>query len=579
MRPIRINRRAIAMNSNALELNYSPVAGKPVSIVKSITKLNRILLVDRTDIGVVYMFAVLAGLVQLSLPLGIQAIISFVMAGTISTSIVVLIGMVVFGVFINGLLQVRQLQVIEKIKQKLFFRYSMEYSDRIPRLNVEKLDKEYLPEMVNRYFDSVSLQKGIDKLLIDLPAAVIQVLLGLLLLAFYHPVFIAFGITLIVIVLAIIRFTSPQGLSTAMSASTYKYAVAAWLQEIARTIKSFKYTKGTSLHMVKTDRLVGQYLGSRTKHFAILLTQFWSLISFKIIITAAMLIIGSYLLVNQQINVGQFIAADIVIIAIIASVEKLITNLDTVYDALVSIEKLSTVAEADTEQSGNLLLPEKNEGVTVQFTGVDFSYSGESPVLKNVSFSIGAGELVQLKGVSGAGKSTVLRLLTGAFTGYNGSILLDGVPIGNYQVESLRKSTGILLGSQDIFQGSLLQNITMGNPNIGIDEVNKLARLAGLHVFVDSCKQGYDTMLQPVGSKLSKFVRKNILLLRALLGEHRLLLLEEPFDHLAEPYRSNIIEFIRQDKTATVLIASQDENIQAHCDKIITLSADGEVIN
>ncbi|MEJ7588907.1 MAG: ABC transporter ATP-binding protein, partial [Ferruginibacter sp.] len=170
------------------------MAEKNVSITKSIAKLHNILRLDRKDISVIYMFAVFAGLVQLSLPLGIQSIISFVMAGTISTSIVVLIAMVVFGVFINGLLQVRQLQILEKVKQKLFLRYSMEFGDRLPKLNIEKLDKEYLPEMVNRYFETVSLQKGLDKLLVDLPAATIQVTLGLILLAFYHPVFIAFGL-------------------------------------------------------------------------------------------------------------------------------------------------------------------------------------------------------------------------------------------------------------------------------------------------------------------------------------------------------------------------------------------------
>jgi len=555
------------------------MAYKNISIAKSIAKLNNILLLERADIVAIYMFALFAGLVQLSLPLGIQSIINFVMAGSISTSIVVLIAMVVFGVFINGLLQVRQLQIIEKVKQKLFVRYSLEFGDRLPKLNIEKLDKEYLPEMVNRYFETVSLQKGLDKLLIDLPSATIQVLLGLMLLAFYHPVFIAFGLLLLFIVLVIIRFTSPQGLVTAMLASNYKYGVAAWLQEVARTVKSFKYTKGTSLHIQKTDQLVSSYLGSRTQHFKILLIQFWSLISFKIIITAAMLILGSYLLVNEQINIGQFIAADIVIIAIIGSIEKLITNLDAVYDALVSVEKLSIVTEAEIEQSGSLHLPSKNEGVAIQFSNVNFAYSNEMPVLNNINFTISKGQIVQLKGVSGAGKSTVLRLLTGAFTSYDGSILIDDIPAANYDVQSLRHLTGILLGSQDIFHGTLLQNITMGNDGISIEQVTKLAEIAGLHTFIQSCKNGYDTILQPVGNKLSNNVRKNILLMRALLGEHRLLLLEEPFDHLEQPFKNNIIQYIKEDKAATVLIASQDEQLSVYCDTVLMINKNGEMVN
>ncbi len=555
------------------------MAYKPVSIYRSLARLNQVLQPQRKDISAVYIFAILAGAVQLSLPLGIQSIISFVMAGSISTSIVVLIGMVVFGVFINGLLQVRQLQIIEKVTQKLFVRYSIEYSDRIPKLNIEKLDKQYLPEMVNRYFDSISLQKGLDKLLIDIPASIIQVLLGLLLLAFYHPVFIAFGLILILIVVTIIRYTTPKGLDAAMSASNYKYGVAAWLQEVARTIKSFKYTKGTSLHIKKTDELVSSYLGSRTSYFKILLTQFWSLISFKIIITAAMLIIGSYLLVNQQINVGQFIAADIVIIAIIASIEKLITNLSAVYDAVVSVEKLSTITEAEIEKSGALNLATKNEGVSLEFNQVSFAYSDEPPVLENLQLKLTPGEVVQISGSSGSGKSTMLRLLTGAFTNFKGNILIDDVPVSNYTIESLRSNTGILLGSQDIFQGSLWQNITMGNDAITLEEVTKLAKLTGLDKYVQSCKNGYDCIMQPVGNKLSNTVRKNILLMRSLLGRHRLLLLEEPFDHLAEPYKSNVLEFIKNDKTATILIASQDNMLKNYCSQVIQLDINGRIVN
>ena len=295
-------------------------AEKKLSFGKSIKKFYQILKLDKKDISSIYAFAILAGVVQLSLPLGIQTIISFLLAGSVSTSIIVLISLVVFGTFLNGLLQVRQLEIIEKLKQKIFLRYGLEFSDRLPKLNNEKLDDYYLPELVNRFFDTISLQKGLDKLLLDLPAAIIQIFLGLLLLSFYHPIFIGFGIMLLFILMLILYLTSPRGLALAMQSSDYKYQVVAWLQETARMVKSFKYSK-SDLHIVKTDRLIGNHLEARTSYFKILLIQFWSLISFKIIITAAMLIVGTILFMNQLINVGQFIAADIVIITIIGSIE------------------------------------------------------------------------------------------------------------------------------------------------------------------------------------------------------------------------------------------------------------------
>ncbi|MCU0322610.1 MAG: ABC transporter ATP-binding protein/permease [Chitinophagaceae bacterium] len=541
------------------------------SLVQALGRLFSLLRLDRKDISAIYVFAILSGFISLSLPLGIQTIVTFVQTNEISASVIVLIVIVVVAVFFGGLVQVRQRQVIERVEQKIFTRYSLEFASRLPKLDIEKLDKYYLPELVNRFFDTPALTKGIEKIMLDIPAAVIQVLFGLILLSFYHPVFIAFGALLIVIVLIIIRFTSPQGLATALKASDYKYGIAAWIEETARVIKSFKYSKGTSLHIQKTDELVTHYLESRTNHFKILLTQYWSFIVFKILITAAMLIMGSILLVNQQINVGQFVAADIVIIAIISSVEKLILSLDKVYDALTSIQKVSKVLDSEVETTGTAILAEPNNGVSISFNNVSFAYSDGNKVLNNITFNINPGQFVCIAGSSGSGKSSILRLLTGAFKKFDGVILVDSVPITNYNLKSLRSQTGILLSQQDIFHGSLLENITLGNPNILLSEVTQLADEIGLSDYVNNNKEGYDTILDPLGKKLSRKVRQDILLLRALIGKHRLLLLEEPFDHLDDKQRNGVMNFLRKNKSSTIIITSEKEEMIFECDQVIRL--------
>ena len=537
-------------------------------------ELNRfynILKPDKKDISAIYIFALLIGLVQLSLPLGIQTIINFVMAGSMSTSIVVLIILVVIGTFLNGLLQVRQLEIIEKLKQKIFLRYAFDFSNRLPRLNIERLDNYYLPELVNRFFDTVSLQKGIEKILLDLPAAMIQILFGVLLLSFYHPVFIALGALLILIVLLILKFTYRQGLRFALEASSYKYNVAAWLQELARVVKSFKYAKESSLHMDKTDEQVSGYLEARTSYFRILLIQFWSLISFKVIITAAMLILGSLLLTTQQINIGQFIAADIVIIAIINSVEKLIISLDRIYDTLVSVEKLAKVTDGEIELSGNTVLPSTNTGVAIQFKEVNFCYNNDKDILHDLSFSILPGSIAKLSGKSGTGKSTVLRLLTGSFTEFSGQILIDGMPVNSYHLESLRSQTGVLLSSQDIFHGTLLENITLGNTLVSTDEILSLANKTGFDTFIQSDKNGLSTVLDPLGNKLPRHIKQHILLMRALLGNHRLLLLEEPFEYLDQQTTEAFAKILSAKKQSTIIIASNDKIVDAISDTHILM--------
>ncbi len=547
--------------------------GSPSSAARKFFALLRL---DRKDVSAIYAYSILAGLVQLSLPLGIQTIISFVMAGSISTSIIVLIVLVVTGVFIYGLLQVRQMQIIEKIKQKIYTRYSFEFADRIPKLDIEKLDQYYLPELVNRFFDTISLQKGIEKILLDVPSAIIQILFGMILLSFYHPIFIGFGALLLLLLYIILRNTLPNGFAASMDASEYKYRTASWLEEISRSIKSFKYSRGTSLNIEKTDLLVSNYLHSRTKYFKILLAQFWSLVTFKVIITAAMLIVGVVLLTDQEINIGQFIAAEIVILTVMNSVEKLIINLDKVYDSLTSIEKLDKITSGEIENGGTEMIDKTAGGLSIRFSDLSFSYPDEHRVLNQISCSISAGEKVCVMGSSGSGKSTLLRLLTAGFKNFDGSVLLNNIPIGNYNLQSLRSSTGILLSKQDIFQGTLWENITMGNKDIRLIDITDMIEKCGLTDFLESLPQGLDTQLDPTGKRLPMKIRQGILIARALLGKRQLVLLEEPFTGIEHTFKMMIMNFLKNDHEATVIITSNDTAIAKECDKVLYLS-DGKI--
>lgn len=534
--------------------NYHQSAGK---VFRSMLRL---LKADRKDISSIYFYAILAGLVQLSLPLGIQSIINFVLAGVISTSIVVLIVLVVGGTFLGGLLQIRQLQVIEKLKQKIFVRYSLEFADRIPKLNVEKLDKFHLPELINRFFEVPSFQKGIEKILLDLPTAVIQMTLGLMLLSFYHPVFIAFGGLLILAIFLIIRFTVQPGFSAALEASDYKYRVGAWLQELARMIKSFKYTHNCDIQIQKTDELATGYLEARTNYFKILLTQAWSLIGFKTLITAAMLIVGATLLVDQQINIGQFIASDLVIITIIGSVEKLLVSLDAFYEMFTSVEKMNAIIGAEKETEGTAVLSDIPAGTKVEFNKVTFSYPDGEPILYEIDFSIEPGQIALLTGASGSGKSSLFRLLTGAFKSFEGQVLIDGLPITNYRLSSLRQQTGVLLNQQDIFRGSLLENITMGDSSIAISEIMAVAEYTGLIPFIQAQSNGFDTLLDPLGKRLPQSIRQRILLTRSLMGKNRLLLLEEPFLQLSADEKQSLIQYIKIQRKSTAIIIAKDKD-------------------
>lgn len=544
----------------------------PLSRILDLVKL------EKAEIWSIYFYAILNGLILLSVPLGIQSIVGFVMGASFRASIYVLIFLVVVAVLVSGLMQINQMKIIEKIQQRIFVRYAFAYADTIPRLDLKRADGIYLPELINRFFDTATLQKSLSKILLEIPSATIQIIFGLLLLSFYHPIFILFSFVLVLILWLIIYYTGGRGLSSSLEESRNKYKVAAWLEEMARIIKFIKIAAGHGLHLKKTDEATVVYLKARNEHFKVLLVQYRSLVAFKTAITAAMLVFGSILLVNQQLNIGQFVAAEIVILTILNSVEKLIINLDSVYDTLTAVDKLAKLTDKPLEENGKIILSEEKSGLLVEGDKINYSYPNQQPVLKQVDFLFEPGQLICIQGKAGTGKSTLLRLLDGAYTDFTGSLQLNKIPIRNFDLNSLRSQIGILLHQHDIFQGTLWENVTMGRPNVAIEHVVRLFEKVNLAPFFATLPMGFETELDPTGQRLPRQIIHKILLVRALIGNPRLLLLEEPWSGMDNGTKEKVIALLREHSFSTRIIVSNDTEFANTCDQVYTMTEESNLI-
>jgi ABC-type bacteriocin/lantibiotic exporter with double-glycine peptidase domain len=281
--------------------------------------------------------------------------------------------------------------------------------------------------------------------------------------------------------------------------------------------------------------------------------------------------VGTFLLVNQQLNIGQFIAAEIIILLVLTSVEKLIINLGSVYDTLTSVEKLSNLTDNPVEENGSVHLADNGNGLKVEMQNLSFSFNNENNVLQNISLEINAGDKVCIKGKDSSGKSTLLKVLAGAYPDFNGAFLLDGVPLGNYDLNSVRSQMGVLMNQQDIFNGTVWENIALGNESISLDTVMNVSVKVGLNDFVATLKNGYDTMLDPTGKRLPRNVIHKILLVRAMVGKPRLLLLEEPWQNLENGQRNQIIQLLMEIKNTTLIVVSNDDDFIKQCDKVIII--------
>jgi ABC-type bacteriocin/lantibiotic exporter with double-glycine peptidase domain len=527
-----------------------------------IRRFRRLIKVDNKDISQVYVYALFTGLVNLSLPVGIQAIINLIQGGEISTAWVVLVSFVIAGIVATGFFQLLQLRIVENLAQKLFARASFEFAFRIPRIKSSELKNYYAPELANRFFDTLTIQKGLPKILMDFSLAAFQILVGLIVLGLYHPFFIIFGIFLLVLIYSIFAFTGPRGMKSSLEESKYKYKMAHWLEEIARTKLSFKLVSDQDISLSNTNMFVDGYITSREKHFKILLLQFVHLIGFKLLVAAGLLITGSILVFNQEMNIGQFVAAEIIIILIINSVEKLIVSLDTIYDVLTALEKIGVVTDMVLDEEKGLMLDETDikDGVSLHMHDVHFQFTdGDREILKGVEFILPAGKSMVIKGPNGAGKSTLLHLLAGIYDPTSGVIEYNGLALSSLQKDCLRKNIGFCLSDNHIFLGSVRENIDMGR-NISIHDIMNVVELVNLDEFFKNLPYGLETHLDPEGKKLPESVRNKILLARAVVSKPLLIVMENLLEHLhTEEKRTIIKRLIYGSHKISIVVAANCE--------------------
>lgn len=527
---------------------------------------------EKKDVGAIYIYAILSGLVQLSIPLGIQAIVSFVMGATMVTSLYLLIGFVVLGTFMAGFFRVKVMQIIEKIQQKIFVEYAIAFAEKLPKVNLSATKKYYLPELVNRFFDTLNLQKGISKILLEIPTALIQIFFGILLLSFYHPWFLVFGALVIIIVIFIFRFTMASGIKSSLAESDKKYEVASWLEDIAGAIKTFKVNSKTSMHLKGADERVVEYLNHRTAHFKVLVFQYKAIIAFKVIITLVMLAIGTYLLVNQKLNIGAFIATEIVVLSIMAAVEKLIRSLESYYDVITALVKLQKVTELSEENNGEINLEQQSGGMELSFRDVTFSFGDNKPILSNLNFHIPPNNMVVISGKLGAGKSLLLNMIAGFYESSSGALLFDKIPLKNIDKVSLRNRIGLYMEDMTIIKGTVQENILLGRDNISTEDILELSEAMGIENLASQFTNGFFTQISETDTEMSFSSKKKILLLRALLGNNRLLLLEDPIDGMNEAFRLKMVQYLQKIKQyTTIIIVSQDEALLRIADQHLHL--------
>ncbi len=535
-------------------------------------RLFRLLKPNSKSITNLYFFSIVKAIIALSLPLGIQAIINLIQGGEMSVSWVILVAIVLLGYFFSGMIQIIELKIAEGLQRDIFARSAFDFAFRIPRIKLDALHNKYAPELMNRFFDTITVQKGVAKILLELVGTAISIVFGLILISFYHPFFIMFSFLVILLFVIIGNFVFQRGLRSSIMESKYKYKVAFWLEEIARTQDTFRLSGKSMLPVQKTDVLVNDYLIAREKHFSVLVRQYYIFILFKILIAAGFLVLGGVLVFNQQMNLGQFVAAEIIILLLISATEKVLLTFETVYDLLTSIEKLGEITDLPLEKNtqGKIKTDKTQKGMAVKIKDLYFKYpKQQDEVIDGLNFIIGKGEVVSLSGSSGAGKATLLKLMTGFYTPTQGSILYDDVPINNYNIEQLRSVMTECTSDSNIFDGTILENLTLGF-NFELKDIINALKCVKLYDFIEGLSEGLNTHIGPQGKLLSGSISQKLVLARVLLREAKLLIIEDIFKNIEKLEKLEILQNVLKMKEGlTIIVVTKDADVQKMTDKTL----------
>lgn len=531
---------------------------------------------EMSEVWTIILFSLITGLLYLALPLAINALVSNVAFGTQSgpflQALLVLAAVLLICLALAAVLRGLQYYTVEVIQRRLFVRMTADLSYRIPRVDLRSIDGVNLPELVNRFLDVVTMQKNTALLLLTGINLILSTLIGMTVLGFYHPILLAFSLILLTVLSFIIFVLGRGAIASSIAESLCKYGVVGWLEELARYPRLFKGPGGYDLAAHHADDLARDYLSARRRHFRILMRQIIGLLTLEVIASAALLSVGGWLVLNQQLTLGQLVAAEIIVTAIVASISKLGKQFEAWYDTLAAVDKIGHLVDLEVEREDGDSPLRTATGARVEVKELCFSYSSGKPIFTQLSFDLAPGDRVGLFGPQGSGSTTVLDLLHGLRIPTAGHILIDRLDLRSWYLECLRSQV-TLIRSGDLVNGTIADNVRLGHPDVSIYEVNAALRRVGLLQDVLALPEGIQTELITGGLPLSSRQRIRLLVARALVCRPRLLLLDEVLDGLDSATLAELASILMDpEQYWTVIIATREENVLRQCQRTINLN-------
>lgn len=528
---------------------------------------------DARDIRIVAIFALVSGILALATPLAVESLVNVVSWGTYFQPLLVLATLLLVCLALAGILRVLQTIVVEIIQRRQLVRIVGDLAHRFPRANRKSFEGEYPRELANRLFDIMTIQKATAILLLDGISIALTTMVGLLLLAFYHPFLLAFDIALLLSMVSITWLLGRGGIRTAIEESIAKYKIAHWLQDVLASPTAFKINGGETLAIERANRLASEYLSARRRQFRVIIRQVAFAVGLQVVASTALLGLGGWLVIRGQLTLGQLVASELVVTIVIGAFAKAGKSFEKFYDLMAGIEKV-----------GHLLdIPVDPRHEAIDFPSGPAVVTWSDLVLRsaastnNVSAArIKAASRVAIVGNDTAGRSLLAKTIAGMVKPQQGAVEVGGIEAQQAALSGAGRLVAYA-GQPDIFHGMLRENVDLGRSWIGQNGVRESLQQVGLWGPVNRLKQGIHTRLQSDGHPVSREETIQLMIARAIVGQPRLLVIDGIMDELSAQVRETIWESLTaKDVPWTVVIVTNDKDLANRCDSLITVNSASE---
>lgn len=534
--------------------------------------MRQLLALDRQDITVIVIYGVALGLLSLAVPIAVQSLVNTVAFGSLIQPLVVLTVLLAVALIGAAILRALQMRIAEMLQRRLFVRIVMEIGARLPRVSAPALREANGPELLNRFFDVFTTQKSVTALLLGGVDAVLIALVGLLVLAFYHPVLLAFDLVLILGAILVLIPLGRKGTTTSIEESKAKYAVAGWLEEMARHPVSFKSAGGQELAYHQVESLAKGYLEKRDRHFRIVFRQVVGALTIEVVASVALLAMGGLLVIERQLSIGQLVAAELIVTAVVASIAKLGGKVETFYDLVAAVDKLGEILDLPLERSdGEALppLPHSAGDLRLREAVVELDSGMESAP---ISLEVRPGERVSLAGASERQTAGLVDAIFGLNPLTAGIVEVDGHDVRDLSLPELRRRVAVVRDAE-IFPGCVLDNLRAGNPDLSSEEAWDALGRVGLAETLKRLPDGLRTPLLRDGAPLSRSQTVALAIARALAGKPSILVLDRSLDRLGPREAARIANCVSSAHDVSVVLVSDDPAVHQAAKRHIDFSS------